>query len=103
MADPFPLDPNQVLAAVAAAYNLDPAILANGNGHRRPVGEARALAYRLLYDEARLSWVEVSKRMGLRPGGASSVAQKARNVDPLALAALRFRLYPNGSQQSFEL
>jgi hypothetical protein len=92
----FPLPPDDVILAVAAAYQLNPRDLTGGN-RRWPRPEARLVLYQLLHDECHLSWGGVADTMNRVRGGW--IAAQARKADPAALAELRTQLRPNGNQE----
>ena len=87
----FPLKPDDVIVAVAAAYQLNPNDLV-AYRRARPLPEARLVLYQLLHDECHLSWGGVADALGRVKGGWLAV--QARKADPGALVALRAQLRP---------
>jgi hypothetical protein len=95
----FPVRPELVLAAVADAYGVTTEDLTSPGRKDRLHATARAVAYRLLYDESWLSWTSVAKAMGTNGNGkTSNTAHAARRADPDAVEALRLKLRPDGVQ-----
>jgi len=69
--DVFPAKFTDVIAAVAAAYNLDKKDLNAWGRAPRPIEEARRVTYALLRSECWLSWRGVAQVMGRDTNGTS--------------------------------
>jgi hypothetical protein len=92
---PFPIPAARVLETVADAYGLTVADL-TGPGRQRPLGDARRVAYRLLHDDCRLSWAQITGLVGRQPGTSQWLGSMAAGADPAAVELLRARIHVNG-------
>jgi hypothetical protein len=93
---PFPLQPADVIATVAAAYGLKPRDLTIPGRAGRPVEAARRVVYLMLREDCWLSWARVAEIMGRTKSGW--VSRAAQGADPDAVARLRSVLHPEGVQ-----
>ena len=86
--------PGEVLHTVTVATGIARGEMEHPAGRRRKM-EARKVAYRLLHDDAHLSWEEVARLMHVRYGG--SIVTAADNADVELVDRCR-RLLENGAR-----
>jgi chromosomal replication initiation ATPase DnaA len=85
----LPLNPDDVIMAVASAYHLRPAQLLD-HDQTEPARSARRVAYALLHQECGLGWFGVARYFDRDP---STVREsRGRLADPEVLEHVRARL-----------
>jgi hypothetical protein len=95
---PFPAKYTEVMAAVAAAYNIKTSDLKSFGIAPRPIAEGRRALYALLRSECWMSWASIARLMDRNgTNGASWISVQARHADPAAVNEIRSRL-GNGHQ-----